>query len=288
MKKGIIIYAIGHKNYYRMAENLAASLIANGSRYAGISICLICDSKEKLLHKSLFDDFILLDEGKYMVDGKIVFTNAIILAYDLSPYDITIKLDADMIWIKGRNVSDLFEELSGFDFTISNTGHGWGKGNSIWADENKLMEAYSLSGEEKLYRLYGEFFYFEKGPVAKAFFKKAKEIYFKKKIKGVPFSNGHFTEELAFQLAIMLTGKEPHKDGFTPIFNKFLGLKHLNRKYPFELTGFYGYSIGGNSTDQFTKDNYNTLAKHYFATLGLFNPYQVENKRSYLPERKLL
>lgn len=287
MKKGILIYAIGHSNYYRMAEVLAASLVASGVKEKEISVGLICDDKSKLLYPHLFDDFVLLKPEKFMEDGKIVFNNATILVHDLSPYDITIKLDGDMVWITERDPLKLFDQLKDIDITFETTGHGWDKGNSVWIDEESLKEAYKLTGKEKLYKIFGEFLYFKKTPDTKKFFKAAKEAYFKKKVKTMTFSNGSFTDELAFQVACMQTGIYPHQDVFTPTFNKYLGLERLNRKYPYELTDFYAYSIGGNQSSTFIKMNYNTLAKHYFAKLGLFNPYQVEDKRSFLPERKL-
>jgi hypothetical protein len=288
MKKGIVIYALGHTNYYRMAENLAASLVANGARDRGIRICIICDSKEKLVYPHLFDDFVLLDTDKFMQNGKVVFNNATVLVYELSPYATTIKLDADMIWIEGRNPSLLFNELNEVDITFSNRGYGWNKGNSVWAHEHEIMKEYKLSKKDKLYKIYGEFLYFKKNKTIASYFKKVKEIYNSPKVFCHDFANGSMTDELAFQIACMLTKIYPHQDDFTPVYNRFLGYDNLLRKYPFELEGYYGYSIGGNITDAFQKNNYNILAKHYFAKLGLSNPYQVEDKRTFLPERMKL
>ncbi len=288
MTKGIVIYALGHENYYRMAENLAASLIANKSAIDAIKICIICDDESKLIYQNLFDDLVILETKKFTENGKVVFNNATVLIYDLSPYDITIKLDADMIWIEGRNVSDLFLELEKVDITFSNRGHGWDIGNSVWAHEHEIMEAYNFTKKDKLYKIYGEFLYFKKNKIVADYFKKVKSIYNKPKVFCHAFANGNMTDELAFQLACMTLGIYPHKDNYTPVFNTFLGLDKLMRKYPYELDGFYGYSIGGNFNIEFVKNNYNILAKHYFAKLGLSNPYQVVDKRNFLPERKKL
>lgn len=287
-KRGFVIYAIGHENYYRMAENLAASLCANGAKNSGISIGLICDNINNLVYPGLFDDIMTISTEMFTNNGKVVFNNATVLVYELSPYNVTIKLDADMIWIEGRNPTALFDELKTVDITFSNRGYGWSKGNSVWAHEHEIMREYKLSNADKLYKIYGEFLYFKKNRSVAAFFKKVNEIYKKPKIFCHEFANGSMTDELAFQIACMLTNTYPHKDNFTPIYNRFLGYDNLKRKYPYELTGYYGYSIGGNFTDDFTKRNYNILAKHYFAKLGLSNPYQVVDKRTFLPERKKL
>ncbi len=287
MKKGIIIFALGHENYYRMAEALAASLYVNGATPEnGISICLIHDDRDKVVYPQLFNDLLILDSKDFRVNGKVVFNNAMVKAYELSPYDITMKLDADMIWIQGRSVLELFLKLQNTDIAFSNRGHGWQKGNSVWVEEEDLKAAYNFNEEHKLYKIFGEFLYFKKCASVKAFFKKVQQVYNKPKVRCADFANGTMTDELAFQIACMMTGTYPHEDNFTPIYNRFLHYRHLERKYPYQLDGFYGYSIGGNMNNQFTKNNYNILARHYFNTLGLLNPYQVADKRAFLPERK--
>lgn len=226
-----------------------------------------------------------------MEGDNVVFNNATIRVYDLSPYDITVKLDADIIWIPGRRPGQLFDDLEDVDITFENRGEGWNKGNSVWAKEIDLKETYNLHEGRKLYKIFGEFVYFKKSKAARLFFRTAKDIYRRRKVKTTAsFANGIFTDELAFQIAGMITEIYPHLDNYTPVYNSFLELKEFNRKYPYELAqeGFYGYSIGGNVTDAFTKKNYDGLAQFYFNKLGLLNPYQVRDKRQFLPERKPL
>lgn len=286
MKKGIVIYAIGHVNYYYMAENLAASLIGNGIREAGISIALICEDKNKLRYPQLFNDFIILERHQYIGNGKIVFNNATILIYDLSPYDITIKLDADMIWIGGRPVTNLFNELKDIDITFTNTGFGWKRGKSPWTSESDLIKAYGFKEIDLLYRIYGEFIYFTKSRKAELYFDIVKEVYAHPKVSCQEFSNGSMTDELAYQIACMLTGIYPHRDNYTPVFNHFLELKEFDYWHPYQLPEiFYAYSIGGNATNRWTKNGYDLLARHYFHRLGLAGPYLASNKKSFLPER---
>lgn len=290
MTKGILIYALGHRNYYRMAEVLAASLIANGTKEDGIGIAVVADDPGKIIYSELFTEIITLPESKYKEKDKVVFNNATVLVYDLSPFDITIKLDADIVWIKNRRVSLLFDELQDVDLTFENMGHGWDSGNSVWASEDDIKSVYNITEEKKLYKIYGEFIYFKKTPEVHRFFKGVKDVYKRRKVKSASFANGNFTDELAYQITGMLTDMYPHKDYFTPIYNSFLLKKELNRAYPYQLgaAGFYGYSIGGNVTENFTKSNYDNLAKHYYNACGLSNPYQVSSKRTFLEERKPL
>jgi len=293
MTKGIIIYALGHSNYYRMAESLAASLICNGTKEDDIKIGVICDNPSLFKFPELIDDIIVLPRKKFTQKEKIIFNHATVLIYDLSPYDTTIKLDADMIWIRGRKPSKLFELLHDVDLTFENNGYDEidkaDRKRSVWAPPLEIKKAYNFTGEEKCYTIFGEFIYFKKSDENKLFFNTVKSIYHKPKVACEGFSNGTFTDELAFQIAIMKTGKYPHQAAFTPIYNLFLGYKHLQYKYPYQLdASYYGYSIGGNATPVWQKQQYNILANHYFSVLGLQNPYQAIHKKSFLPERQKL
>jgi hypothetical protein len=282
MTKGFIVYALGHTNYYQMAETMAASILFN-NKDAKVSV--ICDDPDKIEQKQLFDQVILMPKEKFIVDGKIVFNKATILMYDFSPYDVTIKLDADLIWLNGRDPLKLFEDLKELDLALMNRGHGWGKGNSVWTTEEELRDAYGFTDQDKLYKIYGEFVYFKKGEIAKKFFKTSKAIFNKPKVSCNEFSNGTFTDELAFQIAIMQTGIDL-PENYTPVFNIFLGLNNFLYSYAYQLPdNFYAYSIGGNKIPSFTKEQYNILANHYYSQMGLENPYQVRDKKSFLPER---
>lgn len=290
MKKGILIYAIGHLNYYRMAEVLAASLIVNGAREEGINVGLICDNESNLVHPELFDVIIHLPADKFTINGKIVFNHATILVYDLSPFETTIKLDADMVWLNGRKPADLFKNLEDVDLTFENTGFDELKNadrkRSVWAPPQEIQKAYDFTGEEKIYTIFGEFVYFTRSAENRAFFKRVKGIYHRPKVESASFSNGTFTDELAFQIAIMQTEKYPHQDHFTPVLNLFLGYNQYRDKYAYQLPeNFYAYSIGGNITPTWQRNQYNILASHYYSKLGLQNPFQATDKRRFLPER---
>lgn len=282
MTKGFIIYALGHVNYYQMAETLAASLKFNGAK----NVTLLCDNLSNIIHSELFESAVRLDISKYMVDGKLVFNKATICMYDHSPYDVTIKLDADMIWLNDRDPMKLFTDLEEFDIMHMNRGHGWNAGNSVWTDEENLKQAYGFTETDKLYKIYGEFVYFKKGETAKKYFKTVKTVFNKPKVTMTDgFANGTFTDELAYQIAAIQNGLS-FIDNYTPVMNKYLGYRNLEFTYAYALpSSYYAYSIGGNSTGSFMREQYNILAKHYYHQLGLQNPYQVRDKKTFLPER---
>lgn len=279
MTKGFIIYALGHRNYYHMAETLAASLVFNNK---DCRITLICDEPGNVNYAHLFEDVLAIE-----VEQPLVFNKYTIQMYKHSPYDETIKLDADMIWLNGRDPLRLFNELAQYDVHHMNRGHGWNKGNSVWCAESDLQAAYNLSEEDKLYKIYGEFVYFKKSKVAAAYFKAVRSIFNKPKVKMFEgFSNGTFTDELAYQIASMQHGLS-FIDNYTPVMNKYLGYKQHERCFAYQLPEtFHAYSIGGNATPSVMREQYNILAKHYYSRMGLQNPYQVRDKKTFLPERK--
>jgi hypothetical protein len=250
-------------------------------------VAVVCDDQEKLTLPQLFDQVITVDLSRFEEDEKLVFNKATICMYEHSPYTYTIKLDADMIWLNGRDPMQLFDQLEAFDLMHQNRGHGWNAGNSVWTDEEKLKEAYGFTGEEKLYKIYGEFVYFKKTALSKKYFSLVKKIFGKPKVEMTSgFANGSFTDELAYQIACMQMGLE-QVDNFTPVMNKYLGYYQYHHVFAYQLpASFFAYSIGGNSTPSFMKEQYNILANHYYHQLGLQNPYQVRNKKSFLPERK--
>lgn len=292
MKKGIVIFAVGHHYYHMMAENLAASLIVNGARESGISICVICDDKKKFVNPQLFDDFVILKDDQYKRDGKVIFNDATVQVYDLSPYDITIKLDADTIFIAGRKPADLFEQLKDENLAIMNRGYcdlsedRNYQGYSVWALESDIKKTHKLDDDAKLYKIFGEFLYFKKSKEAEKFFAYVKRVYTKSKVKCNAFSNGNFTDELAMQIACMILKQYPHQDNFTPILNKYLNLPKYIGLQTYQLPEtFFGLSIGGNSISGFVKKQYNSLADHYFSKLGLKHPLKAIDKRHFLQER---
>jgi len=262
MKKGILIYALGHRNYYRMAAVLAASIKVNDP----LPICLVTDNEVQGDHVDLFDIIKPPIEKSILQNGKIEYIKSKLFMYDHSPFDETIFLDADQVMISNRKISPVFSELKDIDFTMSNTGLA---NESIWCDMNEVK---SLYGNKPFWNFHSEFVYFKKSKEVKAYFDAARKVYADGKIKSATrFSNATMADELAFQVASVITGIYPHKENWLPNFWYDRNNREAS-KYPYQLTNYITYSIGGKTTPQRKKDNYNNLAKFYFAKLGLSAP----------------
>jgi hypothetical protein len=278
LKQGVLILALGHPNYLKMAAVLAASIRINNP---SLAIALATNSTAiPQEYMSLFDICLPIEEDFYRVNGIAEFIKAKLHVYDITPFTETIFLDADQVMIPGRDLAKVFDELAAIDITFSNTGPSE---TSIWAD---IKEVQQLYGNKPFWNYHSEFVYFKKCAAAKKYFNAAIKVYKDNKIKSAKrFANATMADELAFQAAAIVTGIYPHKQNWLPNF-WFDRDQRNSRKYPYELTDYITYSIGGNIVPQVVKNNYNILAKSYFAKLGLSNPYQVEDKRNFLPERK--
>ena len=123
-EKGILLIALGHPIYGKMAAALAASIKVAQTE---TPVVLYCNDKSvsRLMdgEKKLFDKMITMPEDYYIVNGVEKYLKAKTHIYDLSPFDETIFLDVDMIWNPKKKPEDLFEELKNLNFTMCNEGY---------------------------------------------------------------------------------------------------------------------------------------------------------------------
>lgn len=267
IKKGVLLLALGHENYFKMAVNLAASIKYNDP---GVQVALINEGVYPIDTK-LFDHSIVLQGEKipHSVKTKL---------YELSPFDSTLYLDVDMIMLNEAKLSPIFEELGGIGFTVMNVQSE----ACIWATPEEVRE-YSGNSTDPMYIYYSELIYFEKSKEAKAIFTEAQKQ-LNSKIANKKFAGG-MADELAFILAAMKLGVKPHQDNWTPVFWYFRSKKEAHLQ-PYQLTNKYlAYSIGGNETPQYVKASYNNLVTFYSQRMGINRPFKAIDKRNYLPSR---
>jgi len=290
-KQGILIIAAGHPYYGKMAAALAASIRAKQSNisihlaYAGEALKYL-----KAEEVCLFTSTSIIPEKFYKLpNGKTAYIRTKLFLPQLSPFQQTIFLDCDTIWLKNKP-DDLFSALDSIDITYQN--HGFidlsaqqlPAGYTLWADINEVKEAYNLS-EGKYYQIHSELMYFEKTEKAKLFFKTALQIYDNLKVKSTVFA-GAIPDELAFAIASVKLSIYPHLDDWTPVYwaKSFGVTSHL---YLLE-DSFVAYSMAGHSSTQTEKEQYNYLAAAAYSKLGICCPFAWKDKKIYLQERKIL
>lgn len=290
---GVLLLALGHPNYGQMAANLAAS-IRFGDKSTPIHLVWSGDALSHLTPDklALFSSTKEVPNEFITTGDKTTFFKAKTHIYDLSPFDVTLYLDVDMLWNGGKKpMHQAFEFLKGVEFTIQNrdtidlsrtaiNADEW-----LWGDANDVKKAYNLK-EGRLYGLHAELIYFTKSAANKAYFEKVREVYSNPIAPPKPFAGG-IADEYAFAIASVLTGHYPHQTPFMMVY-----WYKMDGRTTASLSGitesYWAYSAGGNVYPPKMIEQYNILAQAYAKGVGVQYPWKLRAKRAFIPERKLM
>lgn len=290
MQTGIILIAAGHKNYGCLARNLIHSIRMNSS--VPVHVLYHGDAYHELPHRLITSAE--LPPESYTKHGKVNYIKPKTFIYDLSPFENTLFLDADIV-LFDKPIDDLITDLINVEWTIQNrarvsldedyTQPAKRKTAYLWADITEMQELFRGNGRF-LYSLHSECIWFKKTAANKEYFDLVKGIYEEPPVRPAGFA-GDVADELAFGIACIMTGKTAHIEPWVPVYwwqldgkkDGFV-LHNLAEKY-------YGYSAGGNSHQgkQVVADNYNILAQNA-AKRNEARAWSLLAKRDYLPHRK--
>jgi hypothetical protein len=215
--------------------------------------------------------------------------------YELSPFDETIFLDADMIWFSNpqrKNATTIFDELKGVELTFQNRGYfdlhheKVNENYSNWCNIAEVKEKYFTGtipeNKGRFYHLHSEFIFFTRSQSNQQFFNMCREIFDNPQVKPADF-DGDIPDELAFDIAVAVTGKNPHQENFLPIhwfaIEGPANIQQLQNK-------FYGLSMGGNNLPKQMAEKYKMLARFYARALGLPYSFSIHPKKSWSPGRR--
>lgn len=288
MKQGILLLAIKHSNYGRLAENLAVSL----RNITDLPIALACDGpgRRQIRYSHLFSEFINVPQDYYWQDGVEQAIKAKNYLYNLTPFKETLFLDADMIWLR-KDPKEIFESLKDVDFTIKNTGNidlnkGFRANYSHWTNDlHAVKKEYKLKG--KFYSLSSEVIYWKQKKEVKKIFDTCQKLYKDFKAPYLPFAGG-IADELLFSIAMNKLGTPPHRDGWIPSYWQDAEQRNASRTEI--IRDYYAYSIGGKVSAGAVKDFYNDLVKNAHHKAGYppshaFLLTKTTAKHNWLPER---
>lgn len=160
MTRGYLVMAQG--NYTHLAEHLARSIQATQVDIKNISV--ITDSD---CDRQLFDQVIAIPAQDLAKDAEWKIHNRCYF-YDLSPYDETVILDADMLFL--TDVSHWWTNMSRYDLLLTNKVNTYRK---KLVQDNYYRKTFQ---ENQLPNVYSAFVYFKKTPLAKTFFDLTKSI----------------------------------------------------------------------------------------------------------------
>lgn len=292
-KRGILIIALGSPYYGNLACNLAASIKATSPELP-VTLIWSDDALNQLsdTKKTVFDELIECPREMYhRENGKRVFVKAKTHIYDLSPYDETIFIDADVIMCPRKTLTQMFDELKSVDFTMENRGRvdlSNIKPSDVylWAKIPDIIDNYGFKSGF-IYSLHSEFIYFKKNERVAKYFDDVKSVFANPKCEMNHVFDGDIPDEFAFAIAMIQNNIYPHKTPFVPLY-WYLTDSKRGSSLEFVLSNFTGYSVGGNATPENVRRKYNRLARSYFGKLNLQHPFPIIQKRQALTTRKTM
>ena len=230
MSRGYITIAqnTADNDYLKMSYGLALSLKATQEEN---NICLCVDDETKSLlepkHYEVFDDIVTIpwfDNAKYEPSWKI--QNKWKYGY-MSPYDETIKLDADMLFTVDVNYYWEIMKARNFGVAICNTIHTF---RDEVGDDTYYRKAFK---ENKFYNAYSALTYFNKSDEALTFYNQVEDIYkhwekYAEEFMRINSNDVAYTDEV-YGMAVRLLGwqdkvKPPKSFSFVHLKSKCQGL----------------------------------------------------------------
>lgn len=281
---GVLILALGHPYYGEMAFNLAATLKAS-DRNINIHVVHTDNSLSYLneAQKALFNSTSLCPVDAITKGNKQdVYFKAKTFIYDLSPFEETLFLDADIAWLYQKSITDFIVGLSAnCDFTMQNKGLNYSQ--YLWANHEEIKAKYP---DGELYNLYSEMIFFKKNEANKLFFDTSKKFFDNPTINSSVIFNDDIADELAFALAMLELKHYPHQKDYKPIFwflsdgKQGSSIQHCLDK------GYYGYSAGGNSSLETVKEKYEMLIRGAVSIINVGPAFKLKSKKQFLIHRK--
>lgn len=298
--RGIVMIAGGNSQYYgNCAVNLCASL-----RYKDkdIPITIFEHNNAIPLHRRTMLQYAmkvdiqqLSEEACTDKTGRVNYYKAKTRIYDLSPYEHTLYLDADTLWLPSITPSAFFDKWESKDFDIINEGHYdllTGEDHTtgfytFWGDADTMLKR--LGGTPKgdrLYQMRSELIYFKKTPANRVFFNKVKAVY-DGPLTTMSLIGDKLPDEYAFNMAGLYTGVKPATEKWYPMYWHFKHvLVHKRQLDRFAImTDYMAYSVGGNKLNEVQKRFYNERVLGYFSVQGFATPWKIVNKKDVLPDR---
>ena len=294
--KGFLIFATGNPYYSFMAIKLAVSMKFHEPE---TKILLVTEGEANnwavKKYAYLFDKIIECPKEYLYVGDVRTDTKAKCFEDMLSPYDETIVIDADSIWLAKKKPSELFEKFKNIDFfqysrnitDMSQEDVDTNSG-SFWAKLSDIKKAFNIHSGY-YYNCAGEFRYFKKSVATAQIYYHVCDIINNPRIEVIEFLGSKFNEELSFNIAITLSGYEMPFTDFKPTHWFGNDGAPNNKNYIDISNDYYILSVGGNFSIPATRQAYEMLASAYLGRFGITDiPAKLTDKRVAVPTRKTI
>jgi hypothetical protein len=282
------LLAIGHPYYGRMAYNLAMSIKAVD---ASVGITLVY-TESAIAHinqrnMGVFDNKMPIDNTSEPFGAKLLLDK-------LTPYERTLYIDVDTLWVNKQSPAVLFEQIKGISFTgITEGFHDYNdpeksehsKHYFFWADLEEIKNSYSI---DKIYQWRSEFIYFEKSELIEELFGLMRNVYGKaNNFKTVKLFADHIPDELAINISCGHLGISPHIYKWKPTYwdrlngNNMPSIDELQHKY-------YVISCGSNANGGALKRVYDRITTASAYKLKLQHVFPLISKKEMMINRQLM
>lgn len=293
---GIILLALGHPYYGRMAYNLAMSIKAVDSS-VDITLVYTDGAIAHINHRNMW-----VFDNKMQIENTDQPFGVKMQLYDLTPYERTLYIDADTLWVSKQSPAKLLEQLKGVPFTgITEGFHDYdkpidgtiNKRYPIWADLEEIkqefpLESWASKEEHIIYQWRGEFLYFEKSGVADDLFTLMRAVYRRAHtMQTVKKFADHIPDELAINIGAAMCGIAPHVYKWKPTYwdhingNSMPDIASLQQSY-------YVISCGSNASSGALKRVYDRLCAAAAYKLKLQHVFPLVSKKEMIITRQLM
>lgn len=279
---GIVIISIGKAMYGRMAFALACS-IKNSTPEVPIHLIHDKASLRDLSESQLqiFNSDTLIQPDPSKTDSEVAFGLKTEL-YRLSPFDITIALDADNIMLPGKKVTSWFEEHAGRKFTAYCNGYYDFKSKKhqrldypYWGEPEEIKKHYLIADDAIIPQINTSFIYFEKCDEVYGLFQCAKTVW-----EDDTFSPGTYRgvkpDEFCFNVACAIKNIHPHQFPYRPLYFYFIS-EQIDDAYIYD--NYNAISVISDQTiDERVIALYNKCMEYYFNKFGFRDKFYFSNK----------
>lgn len=288
--KGIVLLAIGHPNYVRMAQNLAVALNSFSVKYP---ITLITNEEvinalKKDFYQDQFTNIVFIDTKDYDFGRKKYWGRAKLNIFKYTPYDRTIFLDADSFPSFNFQIDNIFESTKGYDFYVSNYSigsiHDQNLSMGHWATISSFEASMFIKNTIPT-DIQSSLQVFSQNDKVRAFFNKA--IWYHDYIKNnnIKFNTRWFNvvpDELCLSLAFASVEMDvPEDKGL--LHSIYSHLKIGERETLTNCGKMITFATGVNRLGRSAKELYNAFARDYGRKANKWPMYSWIDKSSFIP-----
>ncbi len=254
MKNGICLLCFGDKSFGQLTYNLVASI----KQYSDIHVTVFTDHVSiDSVDKTIFDNILDIPSETFYLDNISQPNRFKLCLYDVSPYENTMYIDVDSLYVSNQPINNLFDKLNETVDIIGQNERSIDMTNTtnIFHDVDITSFDPKFTFKKKLvHQLHGQFLLYKRNKETKDFFEISKFIYdemFYGRIK----ANfewkwfGRPIEELTMTLATALCNIK--------IFNNFapVSVQCDNLDYNEIVENKWFISICGSSTKELASKN---------------------------------